>query len=139
MERERRCGAPPPRCCSAAQSVETALFCRLLSCVCDTIMFSVLEMAHDGGCSILYVSPGVRRLLGYTPEEYTALGCARSAHSACSARCARAQRSDSAQRSGSAQRSNSRAQCAQRAAAASVGFAMRVASARARARPLLLR
>jgi hypothetical protein len=37
-------------------------------------MFSVLDMADDGACTVLYVSPGVLRLLGYTPEEYTALG-----------------------------------------------------------------
>lgn len=38
-------------------------------------MFSILDIAPDGACTIPFVSPGVQSLLGYTPEEYIALGC----------------------------------------------------------------
>jgi hypothetical protein len=62
----------------APLSVPTQLFLRLLSCVSD-VMFSVLDMADDGACTVLYVSPGVLGLLGYTAEEYTALGCVAAA------------------------------------------------------------
>ena len=48
-----------------------------LMALCDDAMFSVLLMEPSGACSILFVSPGVTRLLGYSGEEYLALGCAR--------------------------------------------------------------
>ena len=38
-------------------------------------MFSVLEIKPSGECCILFASPAVETLLGYTPEEYLALGC----------------------------------------------------------------
>jgi len=38
-------------------------------------MFSVLDLKPSGECNVLYASPGVETLLGYTPEQYRALGC----------------------------------------------------------------
>ena len=38
-------------------------------------MFSVMDMDEKGLCTILFVSPAVQTLLGYTPEEYLAIGC----------------------------------------------------------------
>ena len=38
-------------------------------------MFSILDMDEKGLCTILFTSPAVETLLGYTPEEYLALGC----------------------------------------------------------------
>jgi len=36
---------------------------------------AVLSLDSSGLATILFVSPGVQSLLGYTPEEYLALGC----------------------------------------------------------------
>lgn len=38
-------------------------------------MFTVLDVKPTGECTILFTSSGVETLLGYTPEEYCALGC----------------------------------------------------------------
>ncbi len=38
-------------------------------------MFTVLDVKPTGETNVLYTSPGVETLLGYTPEEYCALGC----------------------------------------------------------------
>ena len=41
----------------------------------EDTMFSILDMDEQGACTILFASPAVQTLLGYTPEEYIALGC----------------------------------------------------------------
>jgi hypothetical protein len=70
----------PPAPAPTPQTPEASHFLRLMA-LCDDAMFSVLHMEDDGACTVLYVSPGVTQLLGYTPAEYLALGCAqRKAH-----------------------------------------------------------
>lgn len=58
------------------QSTETRLLCLLLD-ICADAMFSVMhyDPAAMAG-TVLYASPGVLSLLGYTAEEYTSMGCA---------------------------------------------------------------
>jgi hypothetical protein len=68
-------------CVPNPQAAEVSHYVKLLA-LSEDAMFSVLSMENDGACTVCYVSPGVTRLLGYTPEEYLALGCARSQHSA---------------------------------------------------------
>jgi hypothetical protein len=77
-------------CVPNPQAAEVSHYVKLLA-LSEDAMFSVLSMENDGACTILYCSPGVTRLLGYTPEEYLALGCARSALRAllCALRAAR--------------------------------------------------
>jgi hypothetical protein len=60
---------------SAPHTQEASNFLKMLALV-DDVMFSVLLVADDGACTCLYVSPGVTPLLGFTVEEYMALGCA---------------------------------------------------------------
>jgi hypothetical protein len=60
---------------SAPHTQEASNFLKMLALV-DDVMFSVLLVADDGACTCLYVSPGVTQLLGFTVEEYMALGCA---------------------------------------------------------------
>ena len=74
---------PPVTACTEAgggttaatpHTAEASRYLQMMG-LCDDAMFSVLHVAADGACIVLYVSSGVQQLLGYTPEEYLALGC----------------------------------------------------------------
>ena len=57
------------------QTAEASNYLRMLG-LCDDAMFFVFGMSDDGAFTVLFVSPGVTPLLGFTQEEYLALGCA---------------------------------------------------------------
>ncbi len=70
----------------ALPSAEDAThFARLLE-LCDDVVFSVGEVSgveENRAYTALYTSGGVSQLLGYTPDEFNALGCGpRVAHTA---------------------------------------------------------
>ena len=66
-------GAPS----STPHTAEASNFLKMMT-LCDDSMFSVLMMEDDGACTALFMSPGVKQLLGFTQEEYLALGCVAS-------------------------------------------------------------
>jgi hypothetical protein len=63
---------------SMPHTAEASNYLKMLA-LADDVMFSVLHVDDNLACTCLYVSPGVTSLLGFTVEEYLALGCARHA------------------------------------------------------------